>query len=208
MIKIGITGKMNSGKNLLANELELILDPGRTWFCKTMAFADPIKEIAQLMFPWADRHGWYGASKFRNDAIPNAFKGTQPLTYRQVLIDVGSLARSYDEDHWVKVFDDRLDNVRSNWQAAKIYHMAPSFNTLVIVSDIRFRNEFDYLRKEGFYLIKLQRNVASTSTHPTEINQDQIHISEFDQVVDNNGTIDELKAKVPDIRDQILAHQK
>jgi hypothetical protein len=188
VVRIGICGKHNSGKNTAAEELIGDIDylkmPG--FSSQVVAFADPIKEIAELMFPWADKDGWYGASHLREQVIPN----TNGITYRQVLVDVGTLARSYDPDHWVKVFDAR-------------HHDSPR-DTLV-ACDVRFRNEFDYLRKEGFFLIKLIRNTTSTSSSPTETAQDEIQLHEFDAVIENNGTLVDLRNKLRDIKPQIIA---
>jgi hypothetical protein len=75
----------------------------------------------------------------------------------------------------------------------------------VVCADCRFRNEFNYLRKEGFFLIKLLRNTASTSTHSTETSQDEIQLSEFDAVVDNNGTIEQLRNQLTELKPRIVA---
>ena len=104
-IKIGICGKQNSGKSLVADLLYSLFLPDMAFGpMRFMAFADPIKDIGQMMFPWADKNAWYGSSERRNEWIPDADdKDGKPLTYRQVLIDLGTLARSYDYDHWVQL---------------------------------------------------------------------------------------------------------
>lgn len=194
-IRIGICGKANSGKNLTADLFIGMFRHSSAFAVDVVAFADPIKKMAELMFPWANPDGWYGSSNLRETIIPNALdKDKQPLTYRQVLKDIGSLGRAYDPDHWVKVFaNEALINTTGR-------HM-------LITNDVRFRNEFDYLRSNNFFIIKLLRN-TTTSTHPTETSQDKININEFDAVIDNNGTIEGLQRQLDEIKPKILASRQ
>src|ERR1700744_2596093 len=110
MIKISICGKMNSGKNTIANLLSGYIE---NYEGKIIAFADPIKEIIMTMFPWADRDCLYGSSDKRKSVIPNAFDNNgNPLTYRQSLNDIGTKGREYNPNHWIDVFDFRLNQIR------------------------------------------------------------------------------------------------
>src|ERR1700722_4549170 len=109
--KIALFGKANSGKDTTANLIGTTLDikiNGKTAIYgnyELIAFATPIKRMLELMFPWASRKCLYGPSHLRNEILPYSLdRNGCPLTYRQALIDLGKLGRSYDEDHWVKVF--------------------------------------------------------------------------------------------------------
>jgi hypothetical protein len=196
MYKIAITGKANTGKNTLSRMLirQLRERHGRYMSAKQLAFADPIKEMIRQMFPTLPKKYLYGSSKFRNEFIPGAFKNGQPLTIRQLLIDLGTeVGRNYMPTVWLDNFDYRFDQ----WEYRKI----------IVVTDVRFRNEFEHLRKKGFYQIRLYRNTgAPTSTHVSETNQDSITDQEFDYVLHNDFTLKELKKEVvaniiPQLRD-------
>src|SRR5208283_2965011 len=115
MYKIAISGKANTGKNTLANLLQdetckrddkvYIAKHGivglKNFYAKTMAFADPIKEIVMVMFPNANKECLYGPSKGRAELIPGAFKNGEPVTYRQALFDIGTeLGRGYNDKIW------------------------------------------------------------------------------------------------------------
>lgn len=190
MFKISISGKANSGKNTTARflkqeiiergkSLSLNLDP------KIMAFADPIKEMARIMFPNLPRKFLYGSSKYRSEIIPGAFKDGKPLTVRQVLIDIGTkLGRNYNDSIWLNNFDHRLKKIE---------------NKPIILSDLRFRNEFDHLKSKGFFQIRLIRDEELKLDDISETQQDLIKDEEFDFILKNNDGLKELKLKIRDI---------
>lgn len=185
MFKIAISGKANSGKNtvfkLLNEELGLTES-----LVKDMAFADPIKEGLLRLFPMARRDCLFGPSKLRAEKI-----GNLDVTYRQVLCDLGAQARVYDEDHWVKILVERYREVSS------ISDKFPeSLKTkAVVVTDLRFPNEFHALIKEGFFILRVKRNEQLNLTDISETSQDALMDNVFSAILENNGTLDELREK-------------
>jgi hypothetical protein len=195
MYKIAITGKANTGKNTLANLLyHECFEKDRdklgglglqAYSGKFMAFADPIKEIVMTMFPRASKECLYGPSHLRAEAIPGAFKDGKPLTYRQALIDIGTeVGRKYSDTVWLENFDHRFDKLKT------------SLN-IVVVTDVRFRNEFDHLKEKGFFQIRLYRDTGAPEIqHISETGQSSIRDDEFDYVLFNTKSLDELKEEV------------
>lgn len=187
MYKIAITGKANAGKNtvskLINKELYNKFKGKKTIICKYIAFADPIKAMIRCMFPALPEKCLTGSSKFRNEIIPGAFKNNQPLTVRQLLIDLGTeVGRSYKESIWLDAFDHALEKLHKE--------------AMVIVTDVRFKNEFEHLKSKGFYLIRLVRDDSAVINHVSETNQDSIKDDEFDYIIYNNGSLDDLKLEV------------
>lgn len=195
MFKIAITGKANTGKNTLAKLIDEQVfaqthpDPRRvTYKGAFMAFADPIKEIVMTMFPQSKKDCLYGPSALRSEPIPDAFKHGLPLSYRQALIDIGTLARAYNDLVWIENFEARYNKI------------ATKNPQLIIVTDVRFRNEFNYLKEQGFFQIRLYRETGMPAIdHASETNQNTIRDDEFDCVVSNNRTLDYLKDEVKKI---------
>jgi hypothetical protein len=200
MYKIAITGKANSGKNtvgkLLCNGLrEIVFAPkidslghhlvGDLFYgMKFMAFADPIKEMIRIAYPELPRKFLYGPSKFRAEVIPGAFKNGIPLTVRQYLIDIGNGARANKPDIWLNNFDNRFNKlVKKNF-------------SIVVVTDVRFRNEFDHLKNKDFFQIRLLRDAHLKINDVSETNQDGIDNNEFDAIIYNNRTLKDLKEEV------------
>jgi hypothetical protein len=192
MFKIAITGKANSGKNTVGKLLVqgLVASKRTMGRSKFIAFADPLKEIARITFPEIPRKWLYGPSKFRAQVIPGAFKEGVPLTVRQLLIDLGNeYGRRYQPDRWIRTFDHRVKKLRG-------YDM-------IVVTDCRFRNEFDHLKQQGYYQIRLLRDSQLKINDISETNQDGIQDSEFDYVLHNNGTLKSLEEEVTKIVAQI-----
>jgi hypothetical protein len=201
MYKIAICGRANTGKNTLANLLSHEIcckndeefqarNPGATlqfFSWKSMAFADPIKEIVEIMFPNCNKECLYGPSALRSEAIPGAFKDGKPLSYRQALIDIGTeVGRAYNDKLWLENFDHRYSQLLIN----KKYN-------LLIVTDVRFRNEYEHLKKLGFFQIRLYRETGmSEINHVSETDQNSIRDEEFDYVLFNNKSLDDLKEEV------------
>lgn len=204
MYKIAITGKANSGKNTLSlilsealrQKLKIPLSSDRkfdkVWESQNIAFADPIKEMIRQMFPKIPKKHLYGSSKFRSLIIPGAFKNKEPLTIRQLLIDLGTgVGREYKQNLWLDVFDVTFAKaIKKN-------------KDLVIVTDVRFRNEFDHLKNLEFFQIKLLRESQLKIDHASETNQDSIKNDEYDYIIHNNGTLQDLKIEVEKIVKQL-----
>lgn len=187
MYRIGISGKAGSGKDTLSKLLVKQLRSNDHISVEYVAFADPIKQIARTMFPNLSEKCLTGPSKYRSEIIPGAFKDDKPLTVRQLLIDIGANGRNYDNNIWLNDFIHSL-NV-AQYKNKSIF----------IVSDIRFRNEFDLLNKINFYKIRLFRNATIKINDPSETNQDSINDGEFDYIINNSGTLDQLKLEVTKI---------
>lgn len=198
MYKIAISGRANTGKNTLAHIIveqlrararahALASDPSvkrpRPLSVKSMAFADPIKEMLQIMFPTLPEVCLYGPSALRKQVIPGAFKEGQPVTVRQALQDLGTgFGRAYDDKIWLKNFDHRVQTASKD---------------IVIITDVRFPNEFYHLKETGFYQIRLYRDTGEpVMEHSSETLQSTLKDEEFDAVIFNDKTLAKLKKEV------------
>jgi len=183
--KIAICGKAKSGKNTLAKMIKKELSKNEKVKCDYVAFADPVKEIARVMFPNLSEKYLTGPSEYRSYIIPGAIKDGQLLTVRQLLIDIGTgLGRSYNNNIWLENFDFKIKNNKSKNK------------NMVILTDCRFKNEFDYVKNKGFFTVKVLRRNSTIINHISETEQDTISESDFDYVIHNNGSLDSLRKEV------------
>jgi len=188
--KVAIVGKAGSGKDtvykiLSKNRYNQVILTGQVEM-KKIAFADSVKEIAMKMYPFLKKNILFGPSKLRSTIIPNSFKDGQPLTVRQLLIDIGTkLGRSYNENIWIEnliLKVNKLNKVQTN--------------KMIVVTDVRFRNEFDALKNNNFFMIKLNRDDHTLINDISETQQDEIKDYEFNFILNNNGTLKELDKEI------------
>lgn len=102
--------------------------------------------------------------------------------FRPLLIAYSELRRSFDPEHWVKIILLTIDHIRNgglNW----------------VITDMRYPNEAQVLRDRGAIIVKINRDTGLPE-EPTEAVGDLI---KPDFEIDNNGTFDELYAKVDKI---------
>lgn len=190
-LKIAISGKARAGKNTIA---EMLVDnlKSKNSKEKIVALADPMKKIVKIMFPEASEECLYGPSELRGHVISDKFldRDGKPLTHRQALIDLGAFARKYNRDVWLNSLVE--DANRSQ-----------DINTY-IVSDVRFVNEFKYLKQSGFTMIRIIRDDSAKINDPSEAEQESIMNSEFDFVVHNNGSMDDLSSEIKTISYKLM----
>lgn len=184
-IKIAVSGKANSGKNTVATLLGTYIRYKDTDILDTkiFAFADPIKEMVMQMLPMTERRILWGPSELRMTKIPNS-----EVTYRQLLLDFGKLGRSYDPNIWINA----------------TVHMANFFakTGVAIIADVRFKNEFQVMKDEKFFLVRVVRHncvQTSTSNDVSEIDLDDIPDSAFHCVLVNDGSMADLQDKIREI---------
>lgn len=183
MVRIAISGKAKSGKNSFASFLISHATKISTEGLESaliLAFADPIKHTVLSMFPKADENCLFGPSELRSEVIPGDYKDKNGnlLTYRQALMDIGALGRSYDENFWIDKFNRQVKTYRNV--------------ELIIASDLRFVNEFEYLKDNSFFTVRILRNDCAIINDSSETEQDTIPNSKFDLIIYNNASINDL----------------
>lgn len=185
MKPIAITGKFRSGKDTVA--AHLVERYGYTRF----AFGDELKRYANELFP----------QEFADGRKP-----------RGLLQWLGETMRSRDPDIWVRKC---FDNISWSYKIAE-NNGGSIVGTPVVISDLRQPNEYDRCRAEGYVIIRVSRpdsdRLASASatdnfdgaavTHETESYVDGFAV---DYEIINDGTVDELLAKVDDLMAMINA---
>lgn len=198
MFKIAISGKAKSGKNTAAKIIESKLSEKlqRSINCATVAFADPMKHMIKTMCPNVSYDVLFGSSELRNTPVNGMLdERGNPVTVRQLLIDLGSMARKYNPNTWIDNFHHRFAHIKDQ-------------SDLVILTDCRFQNEFDYLKSQGYYLVRIKRQTDTFILHESETQQDGIPDDQFNFVVDNNGSKDELVVQIDRIVDEMICDQK
>lgn len=200
-LRIALHGSAGSGKSTLAKMLTEILGEG---FAE-VALADPIKRIVHDLYRVPPVYLW-GESRFR-ETPREELGGATP---RHALQTLGTeWGRSYDDSVWLNKAWETVQALETplGLGQGRVYDrykgviQVPVFGPNpftyrgVVVSDVRFSNEAKYLATRGFFLVKLKRDVPSTSGSASQHSSEAgVADTEFDVVFDNNGGLDELRA--------------
>lgn len=166
---IGITGRARTGKDTLANFL--VEDHG---FLK-LSFAAPIRAFASDItgIPVAELEN--GPAK---EAPLEWLGGVSP---RYIMQTVGTEwgRDMIDRDLWVKVVEQKIRQARRSGAAG------------VVISDVRFDNEAEFIRQWGGRVVELARpGTAAVAAHSSE---DGIETDLIDAWFVNSGAMSELR---------------
>ena len=191
---IGLSGYAGAGKDTVADIL--VEEYG---FVK-VAFADKLKEFAYNVNPIIDVDPWqdewepsnFGADEvfLRNvvdsvgwDEAKRRFPGV-----RQALQNIGVGAReTFGEDFWVDQVADHIEATPGSFISGAVNWVIP---------DVRFPNEARYIqswRQAGAVVRVNREGVAAVNNHVSEHALDGW---EFDGVIDNSASRDELARNV------------
>ncbi len=206
---VGICGFIGSGKDTVADYLVNFHEFRRE------SFANTLKDAVSAVFGW-DRTLLEGRTKEAREWREQvdswwADRLAMPtLTPRWILQYWGTevCRKSFHDDIWIASLENKLRNSKDN----------------VVISDCRFPNEIEAIKKAGGIIVWVKRGelpdwyddaLSANRGSNVGINAmkiHKVHASEwawlgcrFDAVIDNNKSIDELYATVEKliIRDQI-----
>lgn len=130
---IGISGKRGTGKSLLCNPYL------KARGFEVYAFADPLKEDVRRAYGITKEHT---DGKLKEVAAPK-LGGKTP---REAMIAEGEIRRRFSENslYWVSRLYDKIKQLHSD--------------SIVAISDVRFKNEATYIRHFGGYIVRLERD--------------------------------------------------
>jgi len=118
------------------------------------------------------------------------------MTYRTFLQKLGTEAmrNGLHTDTWLNAFwIDYKDIYTGSWGQGHHIYEKPNW----IITDVRFENEYNSVKERGGLMIKVERPGIETQTHTSETGLD--HITDWDYVIQNDGTINDLIEKVHEI---------
>jgi hypothetical protein len=179
-----ISSKAQCGKNTLGKMLQEALTEDYTM----LAYADELKRRLSKDFGLS-RDQLYGNLKEAPDERYVKPDGAF-WTTRELMQFIGTdVFRVIDSDFWVKqLFKYINKNMLNN----------------VIITDGRFPNEINAVKKRGGIHIRIERAhdlEVHGMDHASEVSLDNYDNADF--VVDNSGTLEELKQKTLEIKKEI-----
>lgn len=190
---ISLSGKIGSGKDTVAEIIKQIT-PYHNW--ETKKFAGKLKVIAEILTGIPKIH-------FEDQEFKKRDMGPEwGMTYRELLQKLGTdaLRNGLHENVWV-------NSLFADYQANTVTVGTSEFDITEkdelpnwIITDCRFPNELNAIKERNGITIKVVRDNAVVSDHPSETALDTY--TNWNYVIDNNGSIEDLKAKVSEILDK------
>jgi adenosyl cobinamide kinase/adenosyl cobinamide phosphate guanylyltransferase len=185
MTIIGISGKARSGKDTFAEMLAKELNKTSYPPYVMMAFANELKLKCQRDFDLSYEQLW-GDSKEELDKRYIKYEtqvDMEPVviywTAREIMQNYGAFYRTIDRQFWVK-------------NLFKVIEEKEYKN--VIITDVRYTNEADYILEQGGIVIRVERenkDAVHNDTHPSEVELDDY--KKFTFTVVNNFTLEVLE---------------
>ncbi|MDH6625737.1 hypothetical protein M2271_003548 [Streptomyces sp. LBL] len=192
-MNIGIIGRARVGK-----------DTAGAWFVdergyRRVAFADVLKDAALKVDPYVDYDSWVDhegdrqehwdmvrLSEVVEDEGWEIAKETPEV--RRVLQELGSAMRAVDEDIWIRpVLTKAIE--------------ANDAGVPVVVTDVRYPNEVDALKRAGFRLLHINRPGIPHLDHESErLGPEAAHY-----LAQNDGDLPQLHAQLERIWEDIHA---
>ncbi|MDD0981325.1 deoxynucleotide monophosphate kinase [Pseudomonas shahriarae] len=174
-ILIGLTGRARSGKTTAAEHL------ARTYLLEQYAFADPLRDGLMAIF----------------NLDPTDFEGDrkeQPLGWldcspRQLMQSMGTewARNTVHPDVWVKLAEQNLEYMTKAMGAVLGF----------VVSDVRFENEADLIRRRGGTVIHILRpNALAVNPHISEAG---IAANSADLTLPNYGTVESFLRSLDEV---------
>lgn len=182
---IGICGYKQSGKDTLG---KYFID--NLGFIR-VAFADPLKEACRCIFGFNDEQ-LYGDKKETEDEF---WKVSPRVVLQYVGTDLCRNQLEYIIPHLGK--DIWIESARKTIQ--KI--ISENKNANIVITDCRFPNEIEMIKKLGGTVIRITRkSISSSDMHASELH---IATLKVDYEVGNDGTICDLYEKGSEIYSNI-----
>lgn len=206
---VGVSGHMGSGKDTVGEIIKYLTSPeaiskGSFSKCQEMGyvydttwsiekFAAKLKLVAQVLtgvpaYRFEDR-------KFKESEMPSEWNvwypnqdRSEPMTYRTLLQKLGTEAMR----------NGLHNNV---WVNALFSDYSPTNGTSWCITDMRFPNEFDAVKKRGGITIYVHRPDTHSLQSMIEVHESETALDnhEFDYAIINHGSIEDLVKVVREI---------
>lgn len=162
---IGLCGKRSSGKNLVA---EYCMKSNIKRFYQ-FAFAEPIKEICESVF---DLH-----PEQYNGKLKHVIDDRYGKTPRKIMQEIGDAFRSINKNIFISILQRKIEIMVTNKDIE-----------IVVIPDVRFINEAEWIRSQGGILGLVSREIErnfDTDQHISECELDNWSIPNYDYVIKN-----------------------
>ena len=177
--------KSRVGKNTCSNLLELEfleLDPSlKLGLC---SFASELKHVCNTMFNWAGlqgEHFYEEHPELKTEILPEL--GKSPVS---IWIEMSEkVAKTFHPAIWTKI---TLENQKED--------------DFTIISDLRFPIEVEEIKNNNGIIVKVNRQTYMHNDYKSDQALDDF--TAWDYVIENNGTVEDLKEKISELAKKLM----
>lgn len=196
---IGIAGKARAGKDTLGR---YIIEEFKEKYNRTFehtAFAHVLKLMCQEHFGldheqlWGSKKEWM-TQYWKPGKGPHSSNPGDYWSPREIMQELGGFYRTIDYDFWVKRLYKEMQNVKD-----------------FIITDVRHVNEADSVVERNGALIKIDRpslEEIHNMGHESETALDDYPSSRYLVIVDNSGTLEDLREIASGVVEATLSMEK
>ena len=177
MERIGLLGKKGSGKDTLADYLV-----NTKGFVK-YSFAKPVKDISKILFNLSEEQLYGNLKETIDDKI-----GLSPRVIFQ------RLGTEFGQDLIYKLFPELKIKKKYIWLRLFDIFLEKNKDKNIVIADVRFVHEINYLKKLNFNIIKIYRKDSLMDNHVSEKQNDLY----YDYLIENNDSKEALFNKYED----------
>lgn len=180
---IALCGYKRSGKDTISDYL--IEKHG---FIK-YSFAEPVKKIAKVLFCLTDKQ--------LNSDYKEIKDERWGLSPREIMQRLGTEFGQYQIYNLFPELKDKIKE-RELWLESFKLFLEENKDKKIVIADLRFKHEYDFLKSYHFNIIKVERNKNLLDSHPSE--NEYKHFKP-DFVISNNKSKTELYVEIDTIID-------
>jgi len=188
---IGVHGFKQSGKDTLGKYL---ID--HHGFSR-LAFADKVKESLKVIFN-VRHEQLYGEDKDKNTLTQARWEDFEGIKKENKADEEFLSARELMQTFATEVCRSKIPNIWVNY-------LDLEGSDRIVVTDVRFENEAQFIKDNGGIIIKVDRPGAEGENHASEI---ALPREMCNYIIENNGTVEDLHQKAEAVMQDILADRE
>ena len=149
----------------------------RRLFLRRLSFGTPLRYAVRDWLDYPHTYRWPPISDPEDKEAKIKDLG---VSWRELMVAVGNACRSLTPDFWVRLMARQMDMYPFDY----------------VVDDLRFQNEYNFLRARGAKIIRIEnpgREIVTTST------EGRLEANRFDAVIAN--TKENLRAYLRDVEE-------
>lgn len=182
---IGLTANKGSGKDTFADYL--VNNHGYT----KLSFAHYIKESTKVLFQWTDDHFEQDRKEIKDEywnISPREFLQTFGTDFLRNFHTLNSSdLQIYNGTKILTEINFSFHIKRLNLHITELYEKKKI--TKIVISDIRFEDEYDFVKQLGGKIIKIERSNIKKNIYSEHESESFIDILEEDFLIKNNLSI-------------------